>query len=60
MIIQKLVDYLIKALKQCPNIETDKYQIMLQSVKEDTAIGRTYKIDIITEYKGYEGGTDKE
>lgn len=60
MIIQKLVDYLIKALKQCPNIETDKYKIMLQSVKEDTFNGKTYQIAITTEYKGVEEGADKE
>lgn len=59
MIIEKMIDYIIKALTQCSYIETNKYKIRLQNKRADTYNGKVYQIAIATEYKGYEEGVDK-
>lgn len=59
-ILDIIISNLIEVLKQCTYIETNEYKIKLQNEKEDTTIGKTYQISIITEYKGYEVGVDKE
>lgn len=58
-IIEKMIDYILKGLKQHPTIMTDKYKLSLIKENVDT-IGKHYMIGITTEYKGYEEGSKNE
>lgn len=58
-IIEKMIDYIIKGLKQHPTIITDKYKLSLLKENVDTA-GKHYMIGITTEYKCYDEGDEDE
>ncbi len=58
--VDKMISILLDELKDTAYLSTDKYCLTLVSEKEDTVIGKIYQVAIMTDYKGYEEGVDKE
>lgn len=58
--VDKAISVLLDELKDTTYISTGKYVLTLVSEEEDTVNGKIYQVAIMTDYKAYDEGVDKE